>query len=79
MEKLIQRYQLLSIASTIAQENKVRILFKGIKKSNEQNIEYFALKSPKNVFLLPAIPKTNAVKNCFLTQSFIGLEFNYET
>lgn len=69
----------LSIAGTIAQENKVRILFKGLKKSNEQNIEYFALKSQKNVFLLPAIPKNNLVKNCFLSQSLIGLEFIYET
>lgn len=69
----------LSVGSTIQQENKQRILFKGIKKSTEQNIEYFALKSKKNVFLFPAVPKTNSVKNSFLTQSLIGLEFNYET
>jgi len=69
----------LSMASTIANENKVRILFKGLKKSKNQNIEYFALKSKKNVFLLPTVPVIESVKNCLLTQSLIGLEFNYET
>ena len=68
-----------SIGSTIARENKVRILLTGMKSSEEQNIVYFALKSKKNVFLLPAVPKANSVISCFLTQSFTGLEFNYET
>ncbi len=69
----------LSIGNTIARENKVRILLKGVKKHEEQNIQYFALKSQKNVFLIPVIPKTNSLKACLLTQNLNGLEFDYET
>lgn len=69
----------LSIGTTIARENKVRILLKGIKNSREQNIEFFALKSQKNVFLMPAIAKNNSLKDSFLTQTLNSSEFNYET
>lgn len=69
---------LVSIHNTIGQGNKVRILFEGIKKLNKQNIQYFALKSQKNIFIIPAVPKTNSFENCVLTQSLNGLEFYYE-
>ncbi len=66
-----------SFGNTIARENKERIIFKGIN-SGKQIIQYFALKSQKNVFIFPAVSKTNSFKDCFLLQSLKSSEFNYE-
>jgi hypothetical protein len=68
----------MSRGITIARENREIILFKGIKKSKNQSIQYFALKSQNNVFLFPAVPKRNSIKDCLITQSLNSHEFNYE-
>jgi hypothetical protein len=69
----------ISIGNTIARESRERILFKGLKKIKNQNIQYFVLKSHKNVFLFPAVPKVNSWEDCFLTQTLFGSGFYYET
>ncbi len=69
----------LSRGITIGRESKDRILLKGIKKIKNQNIKFFVLKSQKNIFLIPAIPKTNSILKCITTQSLNGAEFIYET
>ena len=67
------------IGVTIGRENKNRILLKGMANPKNQNIKYFALKSPKNTFIVPAIPQNNSFRNCLLKQTLFGIEFNYET
>ena len=67
---------LMSIHNTIGQRNRIRILFEGVKKSTKQNI--FALKSQKNIFIIPSVPKTNSFENCVLRQSLNSLKFYYE-
>ena len=69
----------LSRGITIGRESKDRILLQGIKKLKNQNIKYFVLKSQKNIFLIPAIPKTNSVFKCIAKQSLNSDEFLYET
>lgn len=68
----------MSIATTIAREQKPKILFKGTSNSRKKNIEYIALKSQTNTFLFPAIKQSNSIKACLLTQSIFGREFEYE-
>lgn len=69
----------LSRGITIGRESKERILLTGVKKSKKQDIKYFVLKSHKNIFLIPAVAKTNSVIECISTQSLNSKEFNYET
>ena len=64
---------------TIGRENKDRIMLKGMVNSNSQSVKYFALKSPNNVFIVPAIPQNNSFKDSFLKQTLFDLKFNYDT
>ena len=69
----------LSLGGTISGEIKQRILFKGIKQIINQNIKYFVLKSQKDIFIFPAVPKNNILTDCLLRQSMYGFEFYYDT
>jgi hypothetical protein len=67
------------IGVTIGREYKERILLKGMANSKNQNIKYFALKSPTNIFIMPATPQNNSFQDIFFKQTLFGVEFNYET
>ena len=69
----------MTTGNTIARETKGKVLFEGMKETKNQKIQYFALKSKKNVFIFPAVPKPNSLKNCILTQNLVSSEYNYET
>lgn len=68
----------MSIGITIARERKPKILFKGVGESNNQRIEYFALKSQSHTFLIPAVKQNNSIIACLLTQSLFSRKFEYE-
>lgn len=66
----------MSKSLTIAQESKDRVLFKA--KSEGQHVDYFGLKSARNVFIFPAIPVPNTFKKAFLSQNYYDFYFSYE-
>lgn len=69
----------ITFGNTIAREKKERISFNGVMYSKKQTLNYLVLKSQKNIFLVPAIPKNNSLKDCILTQSLNNSTFYYET
>jgi hypothetical protein len=69
----------IAVGNTIAREKKVRISFNGLKYSKKQSLSFIVLKSQKNIFIIPAISKTNSLKDCISTQSFNGSKFYYDT
>ncbi|MES2517268.1 MAG: hypothetical protein V4585_04115 [Bacteroidota bacterium] len=69
----------MSVGSTISQELKERVLFRGKSERQAGDILYFGLKSVKNVFLFPAVPIINSRMDCLKNQSYYSNEFMYET